>query len=79
MPDLGAIGINTETVGSPAVLMGPPWWWNPLNHQIVIRNDAEAGASPAFAAGFLNGRVPADYITVIVADFGQAGGGISIF
>lgn len=78
MADLGLVGTNLATVPSVAELLGPPWWWNPLNRAIGIKNQDSKGSVPGVAS-FLNGRVPVDYITIIVSDFGQAGGGVTIF
>ncbi len=75
MTDLGSIGFDNQTVPDVAYLTGPPRWWNPYNHAIVYQNDTTQGPVPD-SAGFLNGRVPAPFIPIVVSDYGGVGGGI---
>lgn len=42
------------------------------------KNQDSAGPLPS-AGGYFRGGIPAPLIPVIVANFGQAGGGVSIF
>jgi hypothetical protein len=78
MANLGAVGTNTRAVPSVMRTMGPPWWYSPFNTAIATRNESDVGAAP-FPGGRFSGATPVDQITIIVANYGQAGGGISIF
>lgn len=63
----------------PVLIAGPsPYWINPFNRVVVHRWDANEGPQLA-AAGYANGGVPVVLVPGTVAQFGQSGGGISIF
>lgn len=82
MAALGAIGTSNQTTHGAqpglGVLMGAPWWHNPYNRAIGTKNETNRGPQPGPTA-FMNGRVPASQVPVIVGNFGQAGGGVTIF
>lgn len=78
MANLGSIGINTATVPSVGVLMGAPWWHDPSNRAIGIKNQDSKGPEPA-VGGYFGGGTPVDQVTVVISNFGQSGAGVSIF
>lgn len=78
LTNLGSIGKNTATVASIVRPMGPPWWWNPLNHAVGVKSYGATGPQ-AVVGAYASGAVPAELVPVVVADFGQVGGGVAIY
>jgi hypothetical protein len=80
--DFGAIGTKYETEMGPQVgagtTFGPPVFWNPLNRAIGTKYETSRGPQ-VFIGSYVNGAVPYLAVTQIVAEFGQSGGGVSVF
>jgi len=75
--DLGQVAV-AFIIPEPAFYPGPPLWWDPLASPTPVAFQYADGPLPGPAA-WLNGRVPALWVNVIVADFGNVGGGIWTF
>ena len=78
MAALGAIGTNDATSPSAGDLLGEPWHYDPFNTAIGTKNQDAVGPEPA-PGGYFGGGTPVFLITTIVANYGQSGGGVSIF
>lgn len=79
MANLGSVGTDSQCHPTYSLSAQPYWWWNPLNHAVVKKGYGAEGSLDVDITGFTNGRVPAILVNIIVGDFGQTGGGISLF
>ncbi len=76
--DHGSVGTDSLTEPDLAASFADPWWHNPFNRAVGMKNSGADGPQPEIA-GIATGGVPTIIITIILNEFGQAGGAVSIF